>query len=207
MTTPRAVLFDFGGVLYRQDWEEYDQFAANHGLPPRTLRDALYRTPEWHGLQTGTGDRETWEAAAIREMAQHAGERARAILEEWWAKPPRVHEPNVELARALKRAGHRIGLLSNAGPDLRERITDFFSVEIDWDHMVISGLVGVAKPDPAIYRLAAEGVGLPPERCFFIDDAPRNVEAAREVGMGGYHFVGRDYEGLQAALRAAGYEW
>jgi len=205
--TTRAVLFDFGGVLYRQDWEEYETFGARHGLPEHGLRNALYRTPEWQALQTGSGDRDTWRTAAIREAARHVGARAEAMLEEWWAMPPQVHEPNIELARALKRAGHRVALLSNAGPDLRERITDFFGVHVDWDYMVISGLVGLAKPDPAIYRLAAERVGLPPESCFFIDDAPANVQAAKDVGMGGYHFVGRDYQGLQAALRAAGYAW
>jgi putative hydrolase of the HAD superfamily len=48
--------------------------------------------------------------------------------------------------------------------------------------------VGVAKPDPAIYRLAAERVGLPPEACLFVDDYEPNVAAAREVGMAAVFF-------------------
>lgn len=71
---------------------------------------------------------------------------------------------------------------------------------------MISGLVGLAKPDPAIYHLAAERIGLPEMACFFIDDLAENVEAARSVGMQAHHFRG-DHAGLHADLRAAGYDW
>ena len=79
-------------------------------------------------------------------------------------------------------------------------------MDIDWHDRVISGLVGLAKPDAAIYELAAERIGVEPGRCFFIDDLAENVEAARAVGMGGHHFQG-DYEALETDLRAAGYDW
>lgn len=202
----RAVLFDFGGVLLQQDWGEYDAFGARYGLPEGFMRQALYRTEEWRALQVGKGDRGAWEAAFLRELAAHTGERAAMIAAEWFDRPFGLHEPNLELARALQAAGTRIGLLSNAAPDLEERLENVYALGIAFDHRVISGLVGLAKPDPAIYRLAAEGIGLGPERCFFIDDLEANVAAARDVGMQGHHFRG-DYEGLQQALREAGYRW
>jgi FMN phosphatase YigB (HAD superfamily) len=67
----------------------------------------------------------------------------------------------------------------------------------------VSALEGLAKPDPAIYRLAAERLGLLPEQCVFIDDSEPNVFAAREVGMAGVHFRvhrGDDLAGQLAAL-------
>lgn len=207
MSGERAVLFDFGGVLLRQDWDEYDAFCERNGLPARALRRALYGTDEWRDLQTGRiSDRAVWRAAAIASLAEHCGDRAEGLFEKWYARPVALHQPNIELANALQAAGVRVGLLSNAAPDLETRLSTDFFVGIDFDDRVISGLVGLAKPDPAIYHLAAERIGLPEAACFFIDDLEQNVEAARGVGMLAHHFQG-DYEALHADLRAAGYEW
>ncbi|MDE2669080.1 MAG: HAD family phosphatase [Chloroflexota bacterium] len=207
MSGERAVLFDFGGVLLRQDWNEYDAFCERNGLPTRALRRALYGTDEWRDLQTGRiSDRAVWRAAAIASLAEHCGDRAEGLFEEWYARPVALHQPNIELANALQAAGVRVGLLSNAAPDLETRLSTDFFVGIEFDDRVISGLVGLAKPDPAIYHLAAERIGLPETACFFIDDLEQNVEAARGVGMLAHHFQG-DYEALHADLRAAGYEW
>ena len=207
MASDQAVLFDFGGVLLRQDWDEYEVFGERHGLPRRALARALYGTDEWRALQTGRiSDRSIWRAAAIASLAEHCGEHAEALFEEWYSRPVGLHESNIALAKALRAAGVRIGLLSNAAPDLETRITSDFGVDIDWDDRVISGLVGLAKPDPAIYHLAAERIGLPETACFFIDDLRENVEAARSVGMRAHYFRG-DYEALHADLRSAGYDW
>ncbi len=206
MSGERAALFDFGGVLLRQDWADYDAFGERHGLPPGALSHALYGTGKWRELQVGRGDRAVWAEAAIASLREHCGDRAEAVFREWRARPVRRHEPNIALARALRAAGTRIGLLSNAAPDLRELIVPHFGVDIAWDDQVVSGLVGLAKPDPAIYRLAAERIGVPAERCFFIDDVAANVEAARGTGMTAHQFVG-DYAALHEALRAAGYRW
>ncbi len=207
MAGDRAVLFDFGGVLIRQDWDQYDAFCEGNGLPARALRRALYGTDEWRALQTGViDDRAVWRAAAIASLAEHCGDRAEGLFEEWYARPVRLHDANIELANALAAAGVRVGLLSNAAPDLDTRMTQQYGVNVNWTDRVISGLVGLAKPDPAIYHLAAERIGLPETACFFIDDLAENIEAARGVGMAGHHFQG-DYAALHADLRSAGYEW
>ncbi|KAF0962974.1 MULTISPECIES: HAD-IA family hydrolase [unclassified Rhodococcus (in: high G+C Gram-positive bacteria)] len=57
------------------------------------------------------------------------------------------------------------------------------------DQVVLSGDVGVAKPDPRIYRLTAESLGLDPGDCIFVDDLPVNVRGAVAVGMVGIHHV------------------
>ena len=54
-----------------------------------------------------------------------------------------------------------------------------------FDEEIRSGQVGVRKPGPEIYRLAAERLGVEPEACLFVDDIPANVEGARAVGMWG----------------------
>ena len=85
------------------------------------------------------------------------------------------------VVRAVRAAGLRTGLLSNAGGCGRPDWPDLF------DTVVLSGIAGVAKPDPAAYRLVAERLGVAPERCVFVDDLRRNVLGAAAVGMTGVH--------------------
>lgn len=83
----------------------------------------------------------------------------------------------VEAARA---AGLKTGLCSNSwGESLypRSRLTGAFDV------VVISGEVGLRKPDPAIFRLTAERLGVVPSRCVFVDDHPGHLQVAAEEGM------------------------
>jgi 2-haloacid dehalogenase len=70
------------------------------------------------------------------------------------------------------------------------------------DHVVVSGTERIAKPDPRIFRLAAERSGLAPEQLVFVDDKAGNVEAARAVGMTGLVFT--DAPALRAELTTLG---
>lgn len=86
-----------------------------------------------------------------------------------------------DVVRRARAAGLRTGLLSNAGGCGRPEWSGLF------DAWVLSGLVGVAKPDAAAYRLVAERLGVAPERCVFVDDLRRNVLGAVSAGMTGVH--------------------
>ena len=87
-----------------------------------------------------------------------------------------------EIIRALRAAGFSTALLSNSwGGDEYPR-ADFPAL---FDAVVISGDVGMRKPEPAIFLLAAEALGLEPTECAFVDDVAANVAAAAECGMTG----------------------
>ena len=206
--TQRAVLFDFGGVLIRMDWDGYDEFGKRWNLPPGTLVDAFYRTPEWHAIETGRGNWETWQRGVEQSLAPYlqsdAAAEVQSLLDAWYAQPWQYHHPNFELAHDLQANGHRIGVLSNAPDDLRDRFLSNLPVEIHWDAIVVSGEIGMRKPDPGIFHHAAEAIGVAPEHCFFIDDLEENVLGAQAVGMSGYHFTRNNYRALRIALRAAG---
>ena len=204
----RAVLFDFGGVLIRMDWDGYDTFGERWNLPPGALVDAFYRTPEWHAIETGRGNWDTWQRGVEQRLAPYLNSDPRAeveaLLEAWYAQPWQYHRPNFELAQQLQRAGHLVGVLSNAPDDLRDRFLSNLPVEIDWDAIIVSGEIGLRKPDPRIFEYAAREIGLPPEQCFFIDDLEENVSGDQAVGMSGYHFTRNNYGALRIALRARG---
>ena len=87
----------------------------------------------------------------------------------------------IEGVRAMRRRGVRMGLLSNSVGD--EAVYDSELLEDLFDGVVISSEVGLRKPDPAIYALAAERTGLPPADCVYVDDIGGNLKPARALGM------------------------
>jgi len=86
---------------------------------------------------------------------------------------------NAALVLRARRQGIRTGLLSNSwGNEYpREGWDEMF------DAIVISGEVGMRKPDPEIYALTVERIGLPARECVFVDDLPGNLKPARALGM------------------------
>ena len=94
--------------------------------------------------------------------------------------------PLVAAVAAARAKGLRTALMSN---------TDTLDPEaLDWgglfDAILLSGEVGVGKPDPRIYLLAADRLGLIPEQCVFVDDLRANVRGAVQIGMVGVHHTG-----------------
>jgi putative hydrolase of the HAD superfamily len=84
---------------------------------------------------------------------------------------------------AIEGAGYRIGLISNFDSWLEKMLIEM-EVGHVFDPSIISGLVGVEKPDPAIYRVAIERAGLAPERCVHVGDSPTmDMGPAEEVGI------------------------
>jgi len=102
----------------------------------------------------------------------------------------------------LKRAGLRLIVVSNTCPPHVEWIGRKWDLLERFDALVFSYEVGAMKPGPEIYRAAIEVSGCEPAECFFVDDLPENVEAARALGLAGTVFIG--VESLQVALARAG---
>ncbi len=178
----RGVLLDFGGVLWNMRWDVSRELERVHGLPRGALADTLYRTPAWEALERGRGDPRAWLEEAHRFLEARAG-RPLPWLHATWRATQHLISENVALVRAL-RPSYRVGVLSNAEVSFRQRLRELGLADL-FDDVVCSAEVGVAKPELAIYRLAAERLGLEPETCVFIDDSEPNVAAAREVGMRG----------------------
>lgn len=193
----RAVIFDFGGVIWDMRLDLARAIEQRHGLPKHALMRTLYDTDDWRRVQLGEGDRDAWRAAAHRALETEAGRPLPPLHDEWTAGM-RLIADNVALIRRL-RPSYRTQVLSNADATLPERMR-LLGVYDLFDDVVVSAHVGVAKPDRRIYELAAGRLNLPPGACVFIDDNERNVEAARETGMRAVLFrVGRDDLGAQLA--------
>jgi putative hydrolase of the HAD superfamily len=97
----------------------------------------------------------------------------------------------VEFVRSL-RPRYRTAILSDAWPGVRDVFTQVFGLDAVVDKIIISAEEGIAKPDPRIFRIAAERLGVRPQEAVFVDDRPENVQGARAVGMRGIQFETRE---------------
>lgn len=184
--TLSGLLVDFGGVLTTDVFVAFREFCEAEGLPPDTVRDRFMQDPAARGLLADLETGRLTEAEFERPFAELLGVAPAGLVDRVFGGMHPDREM-IEAVRAAKRAGVRTGLLSNSwGPDRYDRST--FPELFDAD--VISGEVGVRKPDPAIYGLAAERMGLPASAIVFVDDLPGNLKPARALGMTTVHHRG-----------------
>lgn len=197
----RGLVFDFGGVIVNMRWDVAREIEQEYGFERATLARALYDNEHWREVEVGRGDIEAWRLAAHRSLEELAGKELPPLHQRWRDSWGPIRE-NLELIRAL-RPPYKVSILSNADRSLVERLKDGMNIHHWFDDVISSADVGMAKPEAAIFRLAAERLGLAVEECLFIDDTERNVVAARETGMAAIHY--RVYEGDNLAEQFAEY--
>ena len=103
--------------------------------------------------------------------------------------PLGTHWPVVHRIRALQGDGIRLALLTNNVREFGDAWRSTFPVDDLFEVVVDSSHVGMRKPDPRIYLLTCERIGVDPEAAVFLDDNRDNVEAARALGMDAVHFM------------------
>ncbi len=185
----RAVFVDFGGVIMRtEDKGPRHRQAERLGMTSRDLEKIVFESDSSLRASTGKIPEEAhWQAVSkALGVSREEGEK---IITEFFSGD-RVDVTLLDFLRSL-RPDRKVGLISNAWSGLRKVITtnNFANV---FDELVISAEVGLLKPDPRIYHLALERLGVRPEESVFLDDMLVNVEAARSVGMSAIQFTQQD---------------
>ena len=184
----KAVIFDMGGVLVRTHSRAgREQWAERLGLDSWELENLVFNGDSGRQVQLGQKSAEShW-----RELGKQFGltEAELAELRHDFFAGDALDESLLAYVDRLREAGYRTGLLSNAGDDVRRVLTVRFPVIDYFDGVVISAEVGLMKPDPQIYRLAADSVGVKLAESLFVDDFIENVEGARQVGMQAIHYT------------------
>ena len=183
-------------------WDVARALSEQHGLPRSSLFASLYRTDAWRDIERGIGDPEAWKASAHAELETRAGRPLPALHEEW-RRSQRPMAANLELVGRL-RPPYKVSVLSNADGSLRGRLKDELRIHDLFDDIVCSAEVGMAKPEPEIFRLAAGRLGMGPAECVFVDDWDQNIEAAKAVGMTAIHYQIDKGDDLAALLAGAG---
>jgi putative hydrolase of the HAD superfamily len=175
-----AVLFDFGGVLTTPVWDSFSAFCRTEGLDPDAIKTLFRTDPEalkdLRGLETGELSETDFEATFGKRLGL---ENPDGLIDSMFAGMKPV-ESMVEAVRQLRSSGLLTGLVSNSWSTAhydRKLLAELF------DTVVISAEVRMHKPQPEIYRLAAERLGVEPAACLFVDDLKENCEGAEAVGM------------------------
>jgi HAD superfamily hydrolase (TIGR01549 family) len=201
----RAIFFDFGGVILEGfDGVDHDAIEAEFGLEAKALRKWVYRDSRYTDFQIGKVTYGEWTDSIRKAMeAGGEGERADEMLKRFQEAERLVNHDMVGLIKRLH-GRYKLGIISNTIPGMMDRLRRLLDFVDLFDVVVGSGDVGIAKPDEGIFLKAAEEAGVTLKESVFTDDRADFAEAARAVGMHGFHFS--DYERFVEDLRSVGVE-
>lgn len=194
----RAVVWDLGGVILRtMDWSLRSQWEDRLGLPRMQLTRLVFESDASRRASLGQAtDDDVWQSVAD---ALNLDPPTRDQLRRDYFARDQIDATLMEFIRGLRRRV-RVGMITNAWPDIRRYLVSEFKIADAFDPLIVSAEVGIAKPDPRIYRLALEQLGVEPAQAVFVDDFEDNVAGARWVGMQAVHFTSTPQ--AIAALRA-----
>jgi putative hydrolase of the HAD superfamily len=202
--TVRAVIFDVGGVLITSPFDAFAHYEAANGLPPGLLRRLNATNPDtnaWARLERSEVD-----IAAFADLYEAEAAAAGYTLDGRAVLACLTGETRPEMMGALRRCHERLktAVLTNnfVGPG-----TDGGWASPLLDHVdvvVESRQIGLRKPDPAIYRLVCDELGVTPPEAVFLDDLGVNLKPARALGMTTIKVTDPD-EAIDELERAVGF--
>jgi epoxide hydrolase-like predicted phosphatase len=184
----RGLILDFGGVVTTDFHAALAAFCTREGLPPDAVSRALHDTAAGRralaAVECGRISQREFEiilAGLIGVDGQ--GLLARALVD------LRPRGPVLDLVARVRARGIPVAVLSNSLGRGSYNLYQGYDLDAHFDAVIISDQVGLRKPDPAIYRLAAARIGKPATACVFADDTAANLDAARVLGMAAVHFT------------------
>lgn len=187
MSALDGVLFDLGGVVMDSPLHAITRYERDHGLPANAVNRVVAVSGEagaWARLERGELTVATFcapfEADCRAQGLSVDSARLMAYIAEAGVPRPRM----LEAIRRLRAGGLRVGALTNnwkreesEDDVMRDRLRARF------DAFIESRVVGLHKPDPRIYTLACDALGVAPARTAFLDDIGRNLKPAQALGM------------------------
>ena len=204
----KAIVSDFGGVLTTPLVGSFMAFQDETGISTENLGKAMQAVAEADGehplyaLERGEVTEVDFLeriAGGLEPLVGHRPEMHR--FKEIYFRALNPNPPMIELMRELKAEGLRMAMLTNNVREWEPLWRSMLPVDEIFELVVDSAFVGRRKPEPEIYRLTLERIGLPAEACLFVDDVEVNCEGAREVGLSAVHF--RENAQAIAEIRAA----
>ncbi len=186
--TVEAVIWDFGGVITSSPFEAFARFETERGLPVDIIRRtnaANHFENAWAKFERAEVDLETFDRLfAAESLALGAEVRGGDVL------PLLSGDLRPEMVEALRRvkARFKTGCITNNLPansigSKTGRSLYVAEVMALFDHVIESAKIGLRKPDPRIYRMMTDALGVDPARCVYLDDLGVNLKPAREMGM------------------------
>lgn len=194
----QALLTDLDGVIRYWDPAHFTDVEAAHNLPPGTLPQTAFAADLLLPAITGQVTDTEWRSRiALRLQAEYPAIDAENVVQAWSDPAGEVVEPVLALIRQC-RATIPVVLVTNATSRLP---TDLVTLGIaeEFDHIINSSEVGIAKPDSAIFMAALSVVNLPAGAALFVDDTAANVDAAAQLGLQTHHY--QSFVGFERLLK------
>jgi putative hydrolase of the HAD superfamily len=189
--TPRAVLWDFGGVILSSPFEAFNRYEAEIGLPKDFIRSLNARngdTNAWAKMERSEVSLEGF-VELFEEEARQQGHK----LDGWRILQSLSGDIRPQMVEALRRCkqAFRVACITNnmkhgEGPGMArsaDKAKDVAEIMLLFEHVVESSKLGLRKPDPRIYQHACDLLGVQPEDCVYLDDLGINLKPARALGM------------------------
>lgn len=206
MAEVEAVLWDYGGVFTASPFSAVVELAAKMGVEADDLLAAIFGPYDrdtdhaWHRLERGeipfTEARDEIIALGAQKNIDSDPLKFFAAMA---SAGGGLHEEVVGLAHRVRSSGRKSALITNNAHEFREHWRKTLPLEELFHEVIDSSEVAMRKPDPRIFQLAFERLGVEAERCVFLDDYPGNITAAEALGVRGI-LVEDDPSGAVAAL-------
>jgi putative hydrolase of the HAD superfamily len=188
---PRAVLWDFGGVILTSPFEAFRRYEVEAGLPNDFIRSLNARNPDanaWAKMERSEVSLEEF-VALFEDEARIAGHK----LDGWRVLKSLSGDIRPQMVEALRRCrqAFKVACITNNmkagdGPAMvrsAEKAAAVAEIMTLFEHVVESSKLGWRKPDPRIYRHACDLLGVEPKHCVYLDDLGINLKPARAMGM------------------------
>jgi epoxide hydrolase-like predicted phosphatase len=182
----KTVIFDMGGVILRTiDPAPRERMAQRFGCSRAELEDVIFSNPTSVQSEIGLLS----DLDHFREVLKHFNQTGISPEDAYYKffSGDAINQDLLEYARSLKK-DRKIGLLSNAWVNARDRLGGLYDFIDVFDVAVFSSEVGVRKPEKAIFDLMLAKLGVEPQEAVFIDDFLINVRGADEAGLNSIHF-------------------
>jgi len=186
-----AVIWDFGGVFTNSPFDAFNRHERERGLPHDIIRRINSVNPDtnaWAKIERSEVNAATFDRLFAGEATALGYDiRGADVL----ALLSGNLRPRVVAAFTACKARFKVGCITNNAPtgtgsgmssssDQAQQIAEVFSL---FDHVIESSKAGLRKPDPRIYLLMCDALGVKPEACVYLDDLGINLKPAREMGM------------------------
>ena len=193
----RAIFFDLGGVILRTEYQApRERLAERLNMTYEDINKIVFESETARKASLGEVSVDQHWRAVMRRLRLPASE-AKTIRAEFFAGDV-IDRDLLNFIRSL-RPRYKTGVISNAWGDLRDYIVKH-QFEDAFDTLIISAEIGMMKPQPRIYQLALTQARVEAKEAAFVDDTPKNVEAANALGIHGIVF--RDPAQVKENLKA-----
>tara|TARA_A100001035_G_scaffold62018_1_gene46824 strand:+ start:5307 stop:5933 length:627 start_codon:yes stop_codon:yes gene_type:complete len=183
----KAVIWDFGGVITSSPFEAFNKFELDNNLPKDIIRTINSENPDdnaWAKFERNDVDINEFDTLFSKEADkkgfQISGKQVVKLLS------GDIRKPMVDFLLSLKE-NYKLGCITNNIQNSKDEKVNHLNqasqVMKIFDHIIESSKVGLRKPDPNIYYMSCDALGVRPEECIYLDDLGINLKPARKIGM------------------------